>query len=95
MARNLTIFGPNESPRRDLFFEKFSKGQNEQKYFKKCSENFSKKYLIIFLIQRGLSNRSPGYDTETRWIQQPCDHADFQSTAPTFEQRLSKGHFIV
>ena len=42
MARILTIFGPNESSRRDLFFEKFSKGQNEQKYFKKFSENFSK-----------------------------------------------------
>ena len=48
MARILTIFGPNESSRRDLFFEKFSKGQNEQKYFKKFSENFSKNFEKIF-----------------------------------------------
>ena len=62
MARILTIFGPNESSRRDLFFEKFSKGQNEQKYFKKFSEKILKnfeKYLIIFLIQGGFNNCSP------------------------------------
>ena len=56
MARILTIFGPNESFRHDLFFEKFSKGQNEQKYFIKFSENFlkiSKKYLIINKIISG------------------------------------------
>ena len=52
MARILTIFGLNESSRRDLFFEKFSKGQNEQKYFKKFSENFSKNFKKIGLSLR-------------------------------------------
>ena len=51
MARILTIFGPNESSRRDLFFENFSKGQNEQKYFKKFSEKFSKNFEKIFNYQ--------------------------------------------
>ena len=62
MAPILTIFGPKKSRRRDLFFEKNLKGKSEQKYFKKFSEKFSKiskKYLIIFLIQGGFSNRSP------------------------------------
>ena len=61
------IFGPNESSRRDLFFEKFSKGQNKQKYFKssqKIFRKFSKTYLIIFLIQGGFSNRSPRLSCE-------------------------------
>ena len=48
MARILTIFGPNESSRRDLFFEKFSNGRNERKYFKKFLEKFSKKFWKIF-----------------------------------------------
>ena len=34
MARILTIFGPNESSRRDLFDKKNSNERNEQKYFK-------------------------------------------------------------
>ena len=65
MARNSTIFGPNESSRRDLFLEKFSKERNKQKVFKKFeknskkfsknfSENFSKKKLKNFRIFRKL-----------------------------------------
>ena len=46
MARNSTIFGPNESSRRDLFLEKFSKSRNNRKVFEKVRQilkNFSKK----------------------------------------------------
>ena len=61
MARNSTIFGPNESSRRDLFLEKFSNERNVRKVFekfekfsKKFSKNFSKKVLKIFRIFRKL-----------------------------------------
>ena len=42
-----TIFGPNESSRRDLFLEKKSKERNERKDFEKF-KNFSKKLGICF-----------------------------------------------
>ena len=44
MARIVTIFGPSELSRGDLFSEKVSNGRNERKYFKKISE-FVEKYL--------------------------------------------------
>ena len=47
MARILTIFGPNESSRRDLCFENFSNERNERKDFKKILEKFSKKIRKI------------------------------------------------
>ena len=54
-------FGPNESSRRDLFLEKFSKERNEQKVFEKFenfsnsfSKNFSKIFLKNFRIFRKL-----------------------------------------
>ena len=40
MARNSTIFGPNESSRRDLFLEKFSKERNNRKVFEKLRKKF-------------------------------------------------------
>ena len=40
MARNSTIFGPNESSRRDLFLEKFSKSRNTRKVFEKLRKIF-------------------------------------------------------
>ena len=40
MARNSTIFGPNESSRRDLFLEKFSKSRNNRKVFEKLRKIF-------------------------------------------------------
>ena len=40
MARNSTIFGPNESSRRDLFLEKFSKSRNNRKVFEKLRKSF-------------------------------------------------------
>ena len=42
MARNSTIFGPNESSRRDLFLEKFSKSRNNRKVFEKLRKIFEK-----------------------------------------------------
>ena len=50
MARNWTIFGPNESSRRDLFLEKFSKERNTRKVFEKF-ENFSKKLSTKIFVQ--------------------------------------------
>ena len=47
MAWIWAIFGPNESSRRDLFFENFSNERNERKDFKKF-ENFSKNFGKIF-----------------------------------------------
>ena len=47
IARNSTIFGPNESSRRDLFLEKFSNERNVRKVFEKI-ENFSKKFSKNF-----------------------------------------------
>ena len=44
MARNSTIFGPNESSRRDLFLEKFSKSRNNRKVFEKLRKLFEKKF---------------------------------------------------
>ena len=38
IARNSTIFGPNESSRRDLFLEKISKERNLQKFSKKSKK---------------------------------------------------------
>ena len=51
MARNSTIFGPNESSRRDLFLEKLSKERNVRKVFKKIekkSKIFEKKIEFFF-----------------------------------------------
>ena len=42
MARNSTIFGPNESSRRDLFLEKKSKSRNNRKVFEKLRKIFEK-----------------------------------------------------
>ena len=53
IARNSTIFGPNESSRRHLFLEKFSKEQNEQKVSEKIQkkiENFFKNFFVGFLL---------------------------------------------
>ena len=46
MARIWMIFGPNESSRRDLFFENFSNERNESKLFQKIIEKKFEKYLI-------------------------------------------------
>ena len=48
MARNSTIFGPNESSRRDLFLEKFSKERNNRKVFEKLRKIFEKKFENFF-----------------------------------------------
>ena len=48
MARNSTIFGPNESSRRDLFLEKFSKSRNNRKVFEKLRKIFEKKFEKFF-----------------------------------------------
>ena len=40
MARNSTIFGPNESSRRHLFLEKKSKSRNNRKVFEKLRKIF-------------------------------------------------------
>ena len=42
MARNSTIFGPNESSRRHLFLEKNSKSRNNRKVFEKLRKIFEK-----------------------------------------------------
>ena len=55
MARNSTIFGPNESSRRDLFLEKFSKERNEQKVFEKF-KNFSNFFFEKIFIGFFLGN---------------------------------------
>ena len=48
MARNSTIFGPNESSRRDLFLEKFSKSRNNRKVFGKLRKIFEKIFEFFF-----------------------------------------------
>ena len=48
MARNSTIFGSNESSRRDLFLEKFSKEQNNRKVFEKLRKIFEKIFDKFF-----------------------------------------------
>ena len=48
MARNSTIFGPNESSRRDLFLEKFSKSRNNRKVFEKLRKIFEKIFDKFF-----------------------------------------------
>ena len=74
MARILTIFGPNESSRRDLFFEIFSNGRNKRKYFKKILESFSKKNrLIIFLIQGDSIIARLGYEGDVIWVGSAAD----------------------
>ena len=48
MARNSTIFGPNESSRRDLFLEKNSKSRNNRKVFEKLRKIFEKIFEKFF-----------------------------------------------
>ena len=65
MARNSTIFGPNESSRRDLFLEKFSKERNKQKVFekfKKQIENCFKKFFVGFFLGNIKDSSLAGFD---------------------------------
>ena len=48
MARNSTIFGPNESSRRHLFLEKNSKSRNNRKVFEKLRKIFEKFFDKFF-----------------------------------------------
>ena len=48
MARNSTIFGPNESSRRDLFLENISKSRNNRKVFEKLRKIFEKVFEKFF-----------------------------------------------
>ena len=63
MARISTIFGPNESSCRNLFFEKVSNERNERNDFKKSLEPNSQKFRNTFnycsYSGGGGNNRSP------------------------------------
>ena len=61
------IFGPNESSRRNLFFENFSNGRNERKYFN-SEKNFRKKFEKYLIINKIISGGALGFRRGWRGI---------------------------